>query len=183
MWRIRFHYSTWVREFSLYNAKMLKILQVVDRKFTARNLDPKAITESYFGATLRETAPEGTALFSLCESQSLIMELYESRIASMQRFVAMTVMFHEMRRRVHRFFPRVSFDYLGDRIDRTHSSIMRIATTASPVSGSDVRERIDTIKLKYSITKAAWYMYCQQESQRLLREKSTKEIVEMPKEE
>jgi hypothetical protein len=111
------------------------------------------------------------------------MELYESRIASMQRFVAMTVMFHEMRRRVHRFFPRVSFDYLGDRIDRTHSSIMRIATTASPVSGSDVRERIDTIKLKYSITKAAWYMYCQQESQRLLREKSTKEIVEMPKEE
>ena len=50
---------------------MLKILQVVDRKFTARNLDPKAITESYFGATLRETAPEGTALFSLCESQSL----------------------------------------------------------------------------------------------------------------
>lgn len=157
---------------------MLKFVDVVDRKFSVRTLEPKVSLESYFGARLRESAPEGTSLFSLCESQNLSMALYESRIASMQRFVAMTVMFHEMGRRVQRFFPRVSCGYLGYRMDRTHS-IMRIATTASPVSGSDVRERMDTIKLKESITKAvsaissAWYVYRQEESRRLLREKST----------
>lgn len=167
---------------------MLKFLQVVDRKFTAKNLDPEASTETYFGAALRETAPEGTPLFSLCESQNLSMELYESRIASMQRFVAMTVMFHEMGRRVQQFFPRVSFGYLGYRMDRTHS-IMRIATTASPVSGSDVRERMDTIKLKNSIKKAVnvisstWYMYRQKESRRLLREKSMGMVLNAAKEE
>ena len=85
----------------------------------------------------------------------------------------MTVMFHEMGSRVQRFFPRLSFGYLGYRMDRTHS-IMRIATTASPVSGSDVRERMDTIKLKITIKKAvgiisaAWYTYRQKEGRRLL---------------
>ncbi|KAI2495035.1 hypothetical protein MHU86_19467 [Fragilaria crotonensis] len=173
---------------TLPKSQMLKFLQVVDRKFTAKNLDPEASTESYFGAALRETAPEGTPLFSLCESQNLSMELYESRIASMQRFVAMTVMFHEMGRRVQQFFPRVSFGYLGYRMDRTHS-IMRIATTASPVSGSDVRERMDTIKLKNSIKKAVnvisstWYIYRQKESRRLLREKSMGMIVNVAKQE
>jgi len=81
------------------------------------------------------------------------MELYEGRIASMQRFVAMTVMFHEMGMRVQNFFPRISFGYLGYRMDRTHS-IMRIATTASPVSGSDVRESIESLRLKHIIQKA-----------------------------
>ena len=156
---------------------MVKFLEVVNREYSVRNLRAEASPEPYFGASLRESAPEGTSLYSLCESQSLSMALYESRIASMQRFVAMTVMFHEMGTRVQQFFPRVSCGYLGYRMDRTHS-IMRIATTASPVSGSDVRERKDTIKLKYSIKKAvdvissAWFAHRRQESRRLLREKS-----------
>jgi hypothetical protein len=105
------------------------------------------------------------------------MELYEGRIASMQRFVAMTVMFHEMGRRVERFFPRVSFGYLGYRMDRTHS-IMRIATTASPVSGSDVRERMESLKLMDTISKAVnvisttWYEHRSREAKHLLRAKS-----------
>jgi len=74
------------------------------------------------------------------------MKLYEARIASLQRFVAMTVLFHQTGTRVQKFWRNVSFGYLGYRTDRTHS-IMRIATTASPVSGAEVRDRRHFIAL------------------------------------
>ena len=51
--------------------------------------------ERYFGEELRKTAPKGVGAFMMSQSQHLAMELYESRVASMQRFVAMTVMFHQ----------------------------------------------------------------------------------------
>jgi len=38
-------------------------------------------------------------------------------------------------------------------MDRTHS-IMRIATTASPVSGADVRDRMVEIRLRSRVTKS-----------------------------
>jgi hypothetical protein len=38
-------------------------------------------------------------------------------------------------------------------MDRTHS-IMRIATTASPVSGADVRDRMVEIRLRSKINKS-----------------------------
>jgi hypothetical protein len=74
------------------------------------------------------------------KSQNFSQELYESRIASLQRFVAMTVMFHQMGFRVQDFFRNISFGFLGYRMDRSHS-IMRIATTASPISGAEIRDR------------------------------------------
>lgn len=52
--------------------------------------------ESYFGEDIRKNAPKGVGAFLMSQSQSLSMELYESRIASMQRFVSMTVMFHQV---------------------------------------------------------------------------------------
>eukprot|EP00985_Skeletonema_marinoi_P028846 scaffold26129_cov108-Skeletonema_marinoi.AAC.1 len=55
--------------------------------------------------------------------------------------------------RVQNFFPNISFGYLGYRMDRTHS-IMRIATTASPVSGADVRDRTVELLLRHKIQKA-----------------------------
>lgn len=128
------------------------------RKLDTRNrsskgmFDAQSSEETYFGQTTRKQANRVGDL-SLSESQLLSMELYEGRIASMQRFVAMTVMFREMGMRVQRFFPRLSFGYLGYNMDRTHS-IMRIATTASPVSGSDVRERIESLRLMHVIQKA-----------------------------
>jgi hypothetical protein len=79
-------------------------------------------------------------------SQHLCQELYETRIASMQRFVAMVVMFHHIGKRVQDFFSTISFGLWGYRMDRTHS-IMRIATTASPVSGADVRQRMAHLRL------------------------------------
>ena len=57
-----------------------------------------------------------------------------------------------MAKSVQDFWPRVSFGYLGYDMSRSQS-IMRIATTASPVSGSDVREKMielgeETTKLR-----------------------------------
>lgn len=98
------------------------------------------------------------------KSQNFAQELYESRIASLQRFVAMTVMFHQMGWRVEHFFRKFSFGLLGYRMDRTHS-IMRIATTASPVSGADVRDRKRAIfymrKIHHSVNviSSAWLSY------------------------
>ncbi len=133
--------------------KLVKMSQVeVLGKLSVKNRDKRGLVqvmpsnETYFGEELRKTAPKGTGVFLMSESQHIVMELYESRIASMQRFVAMTVMFHQMGSRVQNFFPNISFGYLGYRMDRTHS-IMRIATTASPVSGADVRDRMIELHL------------------------------------
>ena len=74
----------------------------------------------------------------LMEKQGQMQEIYEGRIASLERFVSFLVMFHAMAKSVQDFWPRVSFGLLGYDMSRSQS-IMRIATTASPVSGSDVR--------------------------------------------
>ena len=94
-------------------------------------------------------------------------------MASMQRFVAMTVMFHEMGKRVENFFSKLSFGLLGYRYDRTHS-IMRIATTASPVSGADVRERSRHLRLTTRVRRAlevvsfTWTSYKQRQADKII---------------
>ena len=55
--------------------------------------------------------------------------------------------------RVQSFFPKISFGLLGYRMDRTHS-IMRIATTASPVSGADVRDKMDELRIMIQIERS-----------------------------
>lgn len=110
----------------------------------------QASKERYFGEELRKHSPPGVDSMAMSRSQHFSMELYESRIASLQRFVAMTVMFHQVGCRVQNFFPKISFGLFGYRMDRTHS-IMRIATTASPVSGADVRERMEELRLMLKI--------------------------------
>ena len=98
--------------------------------------------ERFIGAWMAQE-PEymGCSPAELMEKQGQLQELYEGRIASMQRFVAFLVMFHEMARSVQDFWPRVSCGLLGYDMSRSQS-IMRIATTASPVSGSDVRHKM-----------------------------------------
>jgi hypothetical protein len=110
--------------------------------------------ERYFGETLRKynkaSSDDGRIKeeveFRLAKSQDFSQELYETRIASIQRFVAMVVLFHQMGMRVRDFFAMISFGWLSYRFDRTHS-IMRIASTASPVSGADVLQRMQHIQL------------------------------------
>eukprot|EP00854_Cymbomonas_tetramitiformis_P005905 gene5905-7107_t len=74
-------------------------------------------------------------------------------MASLQRLVAFMVMFHETGKRVQDFWPSVSFGMLGYDMDRTHS-IMRIATTASPIAATDVRNRMQAIAEEASLAKA-----------------------------
>jgi hypothetical protein len=131
---------------------LLSKLSVVDRDVRGL-MQVMPSKETYFGEDLERAAPKGVGSFLMSQSQHLAMELYESRIASMQRFVAMTVMFHQMGLRVQTFFETISFGLLGYRMDRTHS-IMRIATTASPVSGADVRDRMLELHLRFKILKA-----------------------------
>jgi len=115
--------------------------------------------EEFFGSTLvGSMASSGGGdiahQYKVAESQTHSMNLYETRIASMQRAVAMYVMFHEMGKRCAQFWPNWSCGLLRYRMDRTHS-IMRIATTASPVSGAEVRGRMHHLaKLK------EWRMSC-----------------------
>jgi hypothetical protein len=131
---------------------MLKMLGTSNRDATGvLKVSPSA--ETYFGEKLRVEAPKSVNPFSLVDSQGFSMQLYETRIASLQRFVAMSVMFHELGKRVQDFWPAWTFGYLGYRIDRTHS-IMRIATTASPVSGAEVRDRINYLTLRTELEKA-----------------------------
>jgi hypothetical protein len=82
----------------------------------------------------------------------------------MQRFVAITVMFHEIGSRAQNRFSRNTFGLMGYRMDRTHS-IMRVATTATPVSGADVRERMEypqlikTVEQSVRKIKRCWFQY------------------------
>jgi hypothetical protein len=101
------------------------------------------------------------------------MELYEARIASLQRFVAMTVLFHQIAVRVQSFFSKISFGWWGYRIDRTHS-IMRVATTASPASGAHVRKQMEVLGVLNRLNRAvhvisaAWFRYKQKKVKALL---------------
>ena len=110
--------------------------------------------EPYFGSDLVAKSTSKLSSFAKGQSQHFAMELYESRIASLQRFIAMCVMFHQMGKRVQDFFPKYSLGLLGYNMERTHS-IMRIATTASPVSGDAVRDQMEVLRLRVRYQKAA----------------------------
>ena len=98
--------------------------------------------ESFIGEwMLSSTQFKGFSSAELIKKQRQLQELFEGRIASMHRLVGFFVLFHEMAKRVQDFWPAVSFGLLGYDMGRSQS-IMRIATTASPVSGSDVRHKM-----------------------------------------
>jgi hypothetical protein len=77
----------------------------------------------------------------IMERQGLVQSLYEGRCASLERFVGFLILFHHLSSRVASFWPRWSCGMLGYDMSRTQS-IMRIATTASPVGGSEVRHKM-----------------------------------------
>ena len=129
-------------------------------------LDVPPTKERYFGENIRKMHADSVDEMLLSSHQQMAMELYESRVASLQRFVAMTVLFHQIGKKVQDFFPAISFGLLGYRIDRTQSNL-RIATTASPVGGADVRNRMLTMKMRYNIERSvralsrSWPIYQQ----------------------
>ena len=157
-------YDKFLRIAEMPQLQMLRILQTINRPRSL--LQVEASREIYFGENLRHEAPDSVGVLSLERSQHFSMELYESRIASMQRFVSMCVMFHEMGRMVENFFSKLTFGLLGYRYDRTHS-ILRVASTASPISGADVRERVHLLRLSTKVKRSieaisfAWNNYKQ----------------------
>ena len=116
------------------------------------NFNIQESTERIFGARLINGDMTPTEKFKMTESQRLSMVLYENRVASLQRAVAFFVMFHQMGLTISNFWPTVSFGILRYRMDRTHS-IMRVATTASPVSGADVREKMVDLETKKNVAR------------------------------
>ena len=104
--------------------------------------------EQFIGAwmaTDRRYKSLSTAELMLKQSQ--MQEIYEGRIASMQRFVGFLVTFHAMGKAVQDFWSMVSLGILGYDMSRTQS-ILRIASTASPVSGNDVRKKMLEIEVQ-----------------------------------
>ena len=124
-----------------------KKIRAMDRAVSVVNFDDAQ--ERYFGEALEKHLPDAPEN-ELIEAQKVAVRLYESRIASMQRCVAFFVLFHSMASRIRDFWAYASFGLLDYDMSKTHS-IMRIATTASPVSGAEVRDRAKAIRLKRRI--------------------------------
>ncbi len=148
------NYAEFEAAMNLDGADVIRRLHHAANRNERGMLQVQPSTEEYFGADMHTTAKPGISAFSQAHSQHFSMELYESRIASLQRFVALCVMFHQMGKRVQDFFPKYSFGIFGYKMNRTHS-IMRIATTASPVSGDAVREQMEELRVRAAIQNAA----------------------------
>ena len=102
-----------------------------------------AIEQPYVGAWMRKPhrRAEYPSVGDMMDRQRNVQVLYETRLASLQRFVGFLVLFHTMAKKVQDFWSFVSFGWLSYDMSRSQS-MLRVATTASPVSGSDVREQI-----------------------------------------
>ena len=90
----------------------------------------------------------------LMRRQQLVQVLSESRFDELQRLVSFFVLFHSMGKAVQDWWPRWSLGLLGYDMARSQS-IMRVATTASPVSGMEVRERMLAIQTETRKAQAA----------------------------
>lgn len=89
-------YKGFERVMSLGGSEVIRRLHHANQRNEKGLLEVKPSTESYFGAEMHNNAPPGINSFAQAQSQHFSMELYESRIASLQRFTAMCVMFHQM---------------------------------------------------------------------------------------
>ena len=105
----------------------------------------------FHGQALLEAHPD-EPLGVLIQKQTMSMHLYESRVASLERLVAFFVMFHAMGQRVESFWRYASLGLLAYDMSRSQS-IMRIATTASPIAGGHVREKQKELTLTKQILK------------------------------
>ncbi|XRB03994.1 glutamine amidotransferase type 2 domain-containing protein [Pycnococcus provasolii] len=172
-------------EFNLLYTKAkssLGLMTNVNAKISATSM-PTISHEDVFGDKMRKGAPN-SSLADMVGAQNISMELYESRCASFQRCIAFIVLFHAMGESIAAFWRTiVPFEVFAYRADRTHS-IMRIATTASPVSGADVRLIMKKLKLK-----AQWYDSLKQlgsltekiRTKATIREMSREKLVQSPK--
>ena len=151
----------------------------IDEPFLGAWMRMARMTDEDDAETIGRKRSEGEAytVGDLMAKQRFVQTMYEARIASLQRLVAFFVMFYEMGKRVQDFWPAASFGIFGYDMSRSQS-IMRIATTASPVSGAEVRHRV--LALGEEETRG-WGAQKIQVAQRMLKAKgaSHEQLMEM----
>jgi len=116
-------------------------------KFLKKILELQTIeplSEPFYGAWMLEEH-SSNSVARLMERQELLQQLNETRFDSMQRMVAFMVLFHKMAKDVQDFMSVASLGFLTYDMSKTQS-MLRIATTASPVSGTEVRDKMIEIK-------------------------------------
>jgi hypothetical protein len=111
------------------------------------------IEQPFYGAWMVRGG-RANNLAELMTKQQLLQQLNETRFDSMQRLVAFFVLFHKMAKDVQDFWPRVSFGIFGYDMSKTQS-MLRIASTASPVSGHEVRDKMIAVGLETRRVRAA----------------------------
>lgn len=104
----------------------------------------------------------------LMQQQEILQQLNEGRFDSMQRLVGFLVLFHKMATDVQGFWPTVSFGCLNYNTSRSQS-ILRVASTASPVSGTEVRDRMLQIGLETKALRAVTTIQKMWRSQRVFK--------------
>ena len=106
-------------------------------------IPPRSLAPLVVGAWMLDddVSGEEPTYESIVRRQHLMQALYESRLASLQRLVSFMILFHRMGKQVQDFWAHVSCGLLAYDMSRTQS-IMRVASTAAPVSGSEVRRRM-----------------------------------------
>ena len=113
-------------------------------KRAAFEIEPLA--QPFLGAWMTRRAKySGLGTEELLKRQALVQVLSETRFDALQRLCAFFVLFHAMGKDVADWWRAASCGLLGYDMSRTQS-IMRVATTASPVSGMEVRERMLAIQ-------------------------------------
>ena len=106
-------------------------------------LDP--IDEPFLGAWMARGGLVDLSNTALLQRQHTVQTLSETRFDSMQRLLGFFVLFHAMGEAVANWWPTATCGLFGYDMSRTQS-MMRVATTASPVSGMEVRERIEEVR-------------------------------------
>ncbi|KAL1515756.1 hypothetical protein AB1Y20_002372 [Prymnesium parvum] len=117
-------------------------LKLIKKVLELQTIEP--LSEPFYGAWMLE-ANAANSVASLMERQELLQQLNETRFDSMQRMVAFMVLFHKMAKDVQEFMSFASLGFLNYDMSKTQS-MLRVATTASPVSGTEVRAKMLEIK-------------------------------------
>jgi len=80
---------------------------------------------------------QGSPILQLFDKTATLELWHENRHASLERYVAFLVLFHQMAARVASFAP------LGFNVSRSQSQL-RVATTAAPISAAEIQHAWDS---------------------------------------
>ncbi|KAG2495920.1 hypothetical protein HYH03_005852 [Edaphochlamys debaryana] len=116
--------------------KKAELRRMWDKLRVVRQLASRLSTKQISEPVAREAvAAVGSTLEDVLTKQSVMEQLLESRYLSLERLLSFMVMFHAMARRTADWWP-LTFD-----ISRSQSGL-RVATTAAPVTASELEQSL-----------------------------------------